>query len=159
MTHTDSADTVIAAPPEAVFAALTDVVARTAWLPPAGMTGRFEWFDARTGGGYRMVLEYDDTSVVGKSEQNRDVVEVRFAAVEPPRRIVEEVDFVSDDPLFAGTMTMTWSVEAVATGTRVEVTATEVPDGISSEDHAAAFASTLANLDRYVRGPGSAPAV
>jgi uncharacterized protein YndB with AHSA1/START domain len=157
MTHTDSADTVIAAPPEAVFAALTDAVARTAWLPPAGMTGRFEWFDARTGGGYRMVLEYDDTSVVGKSEQNRDVVEVRFAAVEPPRRIVEEVDFVSDDPLFAGTMTMTWSVEAVATGTRVEVTATEVPDGISSEDHAAAFASTLANLAEYVRGSRPSP--
>jgi uncharacterized protein YndB with AHSA1/START domain len=157
MTHTDSADTVIAAAPEAVFAALTDAGARTAWLPPTGMTGWFEWFDARTGGGYRMVLEYDDTSVQGKSEQNRDVTEVRFAAVEPPRRIVEEVDFVSDDPLLAGTMTMTWSVEAMGTATRVTVTATDVPDGISSADHAAAFASTLANLDAYVRGQGAAP--
>lgn len=158
MTHADSADTVIAAPPQSVFAALTDAGARAAWLPPTGMTGRFEWFDARTGGGYRMVLEHDDTSVLGKSEQNRDIAEVRFAAVEPPRRVVEEVDFVSDDPLFTGTMTMTWSVEAIGTGTRVTVTATDVPDGITSEDHTAAFASTLANLDGYVRSRGSAPA-
>src|SRR3954470_10825599 len=152
MTHTDSANAVIAATPQAVFAALTDDAARTAWLPPTGMTGRFEWFDARAGGGYRMVLAYDDASVMGKSEQNTDVAEVRFAAVDPPHRIVEEVDFVSDDPRFAGTMTMTWSVEAVEAGSRVAVTATDVPDGISSADHATAFASTLANLDAYVRG-------
>jgi uncharacterized protein YndB with AHSA1/START domain len=155
VTHTDSADAVIAAAPEVVFAALTDARARTAWLPPTGMTGRFEWFDARVGGGYRMVLAYDDVSVAGKSEQNTDVAEVRFAAVDPPHRVVEEVDFVSDDPQFAGTMTMTWSVEAVeavGAGSRVAVTATDVPDGISSADHATAFASTLANLDAYVRG-------
>lgn len=152
MTHTDSADAVIDATPEAVFAALTDADARAAWLPPTGMTGRFEWFDPRAGGGYRMVLAYADTSVVGKSVDNTDVTEVRFTAVEPPHRIVEEVDFVSDDPRFAGTMTMTWSLEPVATGTRVTVTATDVPDGISSADHATAFASTLAQLRAYVRG-------
>jgi uncharacterized protein YndB with AHSA1/START domain len=135
---------------------MVDPEARTVWLPPTGMTGRFEWFDARAGGGYRMVLEYDDTSQIGKSEQNRDVTEVRFAAVEPPHRIVEQVDFVSDDPRFAGTMSMTWAVEAVGTGSRVTVTATDVPDGISSADHATAFASTLANLDAYVRNAGSA---
>jgi uncharacterized protein YndB with AHSA1/START domain len=154
VTHTDSADTVVAATPEAVFAALTDPAARAVWLPPTGMTGRFEWFDARPGGGYRMVLAYDDASVVGKSEQNTDVTEVRFAAVDPPRRIVEEVDFVSDDPRFAGTMTMTWSVDPAGAGTRVTVTATDVPDGISRADHATAFASTLANLDAYVRDAG-----
>jgi uncharacterized protein YndB with AHSA1/START domain len=152
MTHTDSAGATIAAPPEAVFAALTDPGARAAWLPPTGMTGRFEWFDARAGGGYRMVLAYDDASIAGKSEDNTDVTDVRFVAVEAPRRIVEEVDFVSDDPRFAGTMTMTWSVEPVAAGSRITVTATDVPDGISSADHATAFASTLANLRAYLRG-------
>lgn len=158
VTHTDAADIVIVAPPDAVFMALTDAEGRTAWMPPTGMTGRFEWLDVRAGGGYRMVLEYDDPSVRGKSAENRDVTEVRFAAVEPPRRIVEEVDFVSDDPSFAGTMTMTWMVDAVGAGTRVTVTATDVPDGFSSADHAAAFASTLANLGAFVRDTGSAPA-
>jgi hypothetical protein len=42
------------------------------------------------------------------------------------------VDFVSDDPAFAGTMTMTWVVRAVDGGTRVELTADDVPDGISA---------------------------
>jgi uncharacterized protein YndB with AHSA1/START domain len=152
MTHTDTADTTIAEAPEAVFAALTDADARAAWLPPTGMTGRFEWFDARAGGGYRMVLAYDDPSIAGKSAENTDVTDVRFVAVEAPRRIVEEVDFVSNDPRLAGTMTMTWSVEPVAAGSRVTVTATDVPDGISSADHATAFASTLANLRACLRG-------
>jgi hypothetical protein len=60
------------------------------------------------------------------------------------------VDFVSDDPAFAGTMTMTWAVRAVDGGTRVEITADDVPDGISADDHAAGLTSSLDNLARYV---------
>jgi uncharacterized protein YndB with AHSA1/START domain/quercetin dioxygenase-like cupin family protein len=150
--HTDTGGAEIAVPPATVFAALVDPEARAAWLPPTGMTGRFEYFDVRPGGGYRMVLSYDDPARIGKTEENNDVTEVRFLAVEPPRRIVEQVEFVSDDPAFAGTMTMTWTLEAVPTGTRVRIVASGVPDGISSADHATAFASTLANLDRHLRG-------
>ena len=124
--------------------------ARTAWLPPDGMSGRFSWFDARPGGGYRMTLTYDDAATLGKTGAGTDVVEVRFVDIDEPHRVVEEADFVSDDPELAGTMTMTWSLEPVEEGTLVVVTATNVPDGISSRDHVAAFASTLDNLDRHV---------
>lgn len=151
MSHTDVARATIDAPPSEVFAALVDAEARTVWLPPANMSGRFDWFDARPGGGYRLTLTYDDEATHGKSFDNADVVEVRFTAVDEPRQLVEEADFVSDDPRLTGTMTMTWSLESVGFGTLVTVTATDVPDGISSEDHAAAFASTLSNLDQYVR--------
>ncbi len=85
-----------------VFAALVDVDARTIFLPPMGMSGVFEWFDARPGGGYRMVLPYDDATTVGKSGANTDVVDVRFVAVDPRARLVEEADFVADDPRFCG---------------------------------------------------------
>ena len=34
-------------------------------------------------------------------------------------------------------MTMTWEVTAVDAGTRVDIVAEDVPDGISAEDHAA----------------------
>jgi hypothetical protein len=61
-------------------------------------------------------------------------------------RVVQAVDFVSDDPSYAGAMTMTWEVTAVDGGTRVDITADDVPDGISSEDHAVGLASSLANL-------------
>ena len=151
MTHTDTASAAVAGSPSDVFAALVDAHARTVWLPPAGMSGRFEWFDARTGGGYRMVLVYDDPSIAGKSDANADIAQARFAEIEPPSRVVEEVDFVSDDPRFAGTMTMTWTIEGEGTGSRVTITATDVPDGISSDDHATAFTSTLRNLDAYLR--------
>ncbi len=49
-------------------------------------------------------------------------------------------------------MTMTWSLEPADDGTLVTITATDVPDAVSSEDHATAFASTLSNLNRYITG-------
>lgn len=134
-----------------MFAALVDAEARAIWLPPAGMSARYNWFDVRPGGGYRLTLTYDDEATSGKSGENTDVVEVRFAAVDEPWRLVEEVEFISDDPKLAGTMTMTWSLESVNGGTLITITATDVPDGISSEDHTTAFASTLSNLEKYLK--------
>lgn len=114
------------------------------------MSGGFTWFDLRPGGGSRMTLTYDDESTPGKSGENTDVVEARFASVDEPGRLVEEVEFVSDDPDLSGTMTMTWSLGSVDGGTLVTITATDVPGGVLSEDHVAVFASTLSNLDEYV---------
>jgi uncharacterized protein YndB with AHSA1/START domain len=151
VSHTDVGRATVEASPGEVFAALVDVQARTVWLPPAGMSGTFSWFDARPGGGYRLTLTYDKDATRGKSTGNTDVVEVRFSAVDEPRRLVEEADFVSDDPNLAGTMTMTWALEPVDRGTLVTITATDVPDGISSEDHATAFESTLAKLGEYIK--------
>lgn len=47
-------------------------------------------------------------------------------------------------------MTMTWSVREEASGTRVEIIADNVPDGISAEDHADGLASSLENLADFV---------
>jgi uncharacterized protein YndB with AHSA1/START domain len=151
MPRTDTASRVIAAPPERVYAALVDPDALIAWLPPDGMSGRFDRFDARPGGSYRMVLTYDDASgAPGKATADSDIVEGRFLEVVPGARVVQAVDFVSDDPAYAGIMTMTWEVTAGDGGTRVEIRADDVPDGITSEDHAAGLASSLANLASYL---------
>jgi uncharacterized protein YndB with AHSA1/START domain len=149
MPRTDKASRVVAAPPERVYAAFVDPAALLAWLPPGGMTGRFDRFDARPGGSYRLTLTYPDAGA-GKTTADSDVVEARFVDVVPNVRVVQAVDFVSDDPAFAGTMIMTWAVAATETGTRVEIRADDVPDGISAEDHAAGLASSLANLAAYV---------
>jgi uncharacterized protein YndB with AHSA1/START domain len=115
------------------------------------MTGRFERFDARPGGSYRLVLTYSDASAApGKASADSDIVEARFVDIVPGERIVQAVDFVSDDPAYSGTMTMTWAVTAVEAGTRVDITAEDVPDGISAEDHAAGLASSLTNLAAYL---------
>jgi uncharacterized protein YndB with AHSA1/START domain len=141
----------IAAPPERVWAALVDPQALTAWLPPGGMTGRFERFDARPGGSYRMVLTYSDASgAPGKATADSDIVEARFVDIVPGERVVQAVDFVSDDPAYAGTMIMSWELSPAAAGTRVSIVAEDVPDGISAEDHAAGLDSSLVNLAAYV---------
>jgi uncharacterized protein YndB with AHSA1/START domain len=151
MPRTDRASRVIAAPPAQVFAALVDREALAAWLPPEGMTARFERFDPRPGGFYRLVLTYADASTAtGKASADSDIVEARYVDIVPGVRVVQAVDFVSDDPAFAGTMTMTWEVTAVDGGTRVDITADNVPDGISAEDHATGLASSLVNLAEQV---------
>ena len=155
MARTDTASRVVPASPERVYAALIDPDALTAWLPPEGMTARFEHFDARPGGSYRMVLTYEDAAgAPGKTTAAADVVEADFVDLVPGVRVVQAGDFVSDDPAYAGTMTMTWELTRVEGGTRVEIRAENVPDAISATDHAAGFASSLANLAVYLQ-PGA----
>jgi uncharacterized protein YndB with AHSA1/START domain len=151
MSRTDSASRVVRAEREHVFAALVDPDALAAWLPPNGMTGRFERFDARPGGSYRLVLTYEEgLRGSGKTTSDSDVVEARFVEIAANERVVQEVDFVSDEPAFAGTMTMTWELSTEDSGTRVDVRADDVPPGISPEDHAAGLESSLANLAVFV---------
>jgi uncharacterized protein YndB with AHSA1/START domain len=151
MARTDTASRLVAAPPERVFAAFVDQDALTTWLPPDGMYGSFDRFDARPGGSYRMTLTYAGASTAtGKATEDSDIVEARFVDIVPGVRVVQAVDFVSDDPAYAGTMTMTWEVTAVDGGTRVDIRADDVPDGISAEDHAAGLTSSLTKLAAYL---------
>jgi uncharacterized protein YndB with AHSA1/START domain len=149
--RTDTASRVITAPLDRVYAAFIDQEALETWLPPKGMVGRFEHFDARPGGSYRMVLTYVDGYIApGKSTADSDIVEVRYVDIVPGVRVVQAVDFVSDEPQFFGTMTMTWEVTSVDVGTRVDVRAEDVPAGVSAEDHAAGLDSSLASLAAYL---------
>jgi uncharacterized protein YndB with AHSA1/START domain len=151
--RTDAAARVLVAPLDRVYAALIQEAALVEWLPPNDMSGRFERFDLRPGGGYRLVLTYAEGSGEGgKAGDGTDVVEARFLEVVGGERVVQAVDFESDDPAFAGTMRMTWAVSAVDGGTRVDFIAEDVPDGISAEDHAEGLASSLDNLARFVEG-------
>jgi uncharacterized protein YndB with AHSA1/START domain len=153
VTRIDRASRTIAATADRVFAALLDPTALVEWLPPVGMSGKFEQFDPRPGGSYRLVLIYDEPagSGTGKSTADSDVVDARFVDIVPGERIVQAVDFVSGDPAVAGTMTMTWELRPVEAGTLVEIRAEDVPSGISEADHAAGLASSLANLADYLQ--------
>jgi uncharacterized protein YndB with AHSA1/START domain len=75
MTRTDVASRVMPASPERVYAALVDPDALTAWLPPDGMSGRFERFDTRPGGSYRLILAYADDHAAALASSLRNLAE------------------------------------------------------------------------------------
>ncbi len=150
----DTASRLIAASPEAVYAAFVDPDRLMLWLPPTGMTGRALLFEPWEGGRYRIELAYDDPATApggtGKSDAASDIANGHFLALEPGRTVVQTGEFESDDPAFAGTMTMRWSFAAEAGGTRVTVEATDVPLGITPEDHRDGMTASLANLARLL---------
>ncbi|MBI4920445.1 MAG: SRPBCC domain-containing protein [Devosia nanyangense] len=141
----------MAARPHTVYAALVDAGAVAKWLPPSNMTGRILDFDPRPGGPFRMELTFKDKShaTPGKTSADSDLVEGRFVSLVADREIVQRFTFRSDDPAFAGEMTMTWTLVPEAGGTRVTVSATDVPPGISPDDHQTGLNSSLANLADY----------
>jgi uncharacterized protein YndB with AHSA1/START domain len=137
---------------ERIYAAFVDADALVAWLPPAGMTGAMHAFDPRVGGGYRMSLYYpsDERRVRGKTAEREDVVEVRFVELAPPRRLVEAVRFVTDDPALLGEMTLTVTLDPAAGGTEVTLAFDGLPPGVRPEDNDAGARLSLAQLARRV---------
>ena len=119
-----------------------------AWLPPTGATAEIRAFEPWPGGAFSLVLTFSQAA--GKSSANSDVVEARFVELAPGERIVYAVEFASDRPEFAGVMTMSWRLSPRPDGVLVEVTATEVPPGISRADHELGMTSSLANLAAFV---------
>lgn len=144
--RTDQVERWIAAGPAQVFSCWTDPALLMHCLPPRGMAGRIEVFEARAGRPFRMVLSYEDPGQGGKSGAGSDVIAGRFVAVEPPRHLAFVSRFDSDDPAFQGEMRMDWHFDPVEGGTRVRIIASDVPPGIGGEDHAAGMAASLAQL-------------
>lgn len=149
----DSASKFIAVSPSALFAAFSEPDVMEQWLPPKNMSATMNHFDFREGGSYQMRLTYADPATThGKTSDDADVVNVRFVRLDRPNRIIQEVIFQSDDPVFSGAMRMTWSFEAVDGGTLVKIQAENVPRGISTEDHEVGMNSTLENLAQFLQG-------
>jgi ketosteroid isomerase-like protein/uncharacterized protein YndB with AHSA1/START domain len=150
--RTDSAARLIRADAAAVYRAYVDASALVQWLPPSGMKGRIEAFDARVGGHYRIALTYanPEGKGSGKTTSDTDVVHGRFLELLTDRRIVQSARFESPDPRFAGEMKITWRLEPTPHGTTVAVIAEDVPDGIAPADHVIGLTATLENLASFL---------
>lgn len=149
--RTDSGARFIKASPQVIYRALLDPDAVASWRPPAGMRAEVLAFEPRAGGRLRMAFIYTgaEHAVAGKTSEHADVFEGRFVELVPDERVVEEIEFQSGDPAFAGAMTVVTTLEPVDGGTKVTMRCENVPDGIRPEDHAAGIASTLANLAAF----------
>lgn len=150
----DAASRVIRAPREPIYRALVDREAVVRWLPPAGAHATLHLFEPWPCGAFRMTLTFDGPSdgTKRKTTENSDAVDGRFVELVPPRSVVQQFEFVSEHPEFAGTMTMTWTLSEVPTGTLVNVAATHVPRGLPATDHQRGMESSLENLASFIEG-------
>jgi uncharacterized protein YndB with AHSA1/START domain len=103
-----------------------------------GMKAHIYAFDPREDGTFRMAFAYTnpDHGVPGKSSEHADVFQGRFLKPVPDKRVVEIVEFESDDSAFAGAMS-------------IITTLTAVPSGIRSSDHQEGMTSTLNKLAAF----------
>ncbi|QAU48580.1 SRPBCC domain-containing protein [Bradyrhizobium guangzhouense] len=145
-THTSSR--LISASSTRIYSACIQPGDLARWIAPRGAEAEIERFEPRHGGHFKIILSFG--SDIGKSSARTDVVLGRFLKLVPDQRIVQAIDFVSDRPEFAGTMTMSWVFHPSGDKTLVSIVARDVPQGISKADHEAGMASTLENLAAFV---------
>lgn len=139
---------VIKAGREEVYRAFLDPQSVVAWLPPHNMTGRVHVFDPREGGLFRISLTYQDPehSLGGKTTADTDTVQGRFVELLPYSRIVEVVTFESEDPAFAGEMTITVTLADADGGTEITFLCEDIPKGIRPEDNEQGCRESLQKL-------------
>lgn len=149
----DTVSRIIKGSPDAIYQAIVDPKALAVWLPPKNMHARIDTFEPWAGGAYRIVLTYNndaDRAAFAKSGDGTDIAQGRFLKLVPGKMISQSVEFASDNPQFAGTMRMTYELSPAEAGTRVTITAENVPEGITPEDHKQGMNSSLENLDTYI---------
>lgn len=148
----DTASMTIMASPQAIYEAFLDPKAIATWRPPQGMQCHIYTFEPYERGMFRMSFEYLDISqaTVGKTSTTADIFRGRFLKLIPFERIVELIEFESDDPAFAGTMILTTNLVPISNGTQVTIVAENIPCGIKAEDHKKGIASTLQNLAEFI---------
>ncbi|WEK21583.1 MAG: SRPBCC domain-containing protein [Candidatus Pedobacter colombiensis] len=149
--RTDAALRVIKADAHTIYEAFLNPRAVATWRPPMGMDCDIYEFEPKVGGKFRMAFRYlnSEHEIPGKTVPDADVVEGTFLELIPDEKIVELIRFESDDPAFAGDMTITTKLVPMQDGTEVTFVAGNVPTGIRPEDHDKGMRSTLANLAAF----------
>ncbi|WP_164214346.1 SRPBCC domain-containing protein [Virgibacillus sp. YIM 98842] len=143
--RTDTASKMIKASPQTIYQSFINPEALVSWLPPKGMSGCIDKFEPCEGGTYRITLTYE-VDHPGKTSENTDVARGKFLELVPDKRIVQSIEFDSEDPAFSGEMVQKWLLEPTSEGTKVTIICENVPWGIQKEDHDEGLMSTLENL-------------
>jgi uncharacterized protein YndB with AHSA1/START domain len=143
---------VIKAPRPTIYRAFLDADSVVAWLAPNNMTGHLHTFEPREGGKFRMSLTYIDPkkSPAGKTSENTDTFQARFVKLVPNETIVQAVEFESQEPGYAGEMTITWTLKDVSGGTEVTVLFEGIPEGVRLEDNELGSQESLQKLAAFV---------
>ncbi|MFV8052427.1 SRPBCC family protein [Mycobacterium sp. 48b] len=140
----------VRAPRDAVYRALIDADAIAVWRVPSGMRSEVHEFDARSGGTFRISLHYDSPDAIGKTSAHTDTYHGRFVELVPNKRVVETIEFESDDPALGGVMTMTTTLRESGGGTEVVIQHDGIPDAVNAADNETGTRMALAALAAWV---------
>jgi uncharacterized protein YndB with AHSA1/START domain len=144
----------VRAPRSAVYAALLDPRAVETWRVPDDMTASVREWEPVPGGRFRVSLTYRAEDRTGKTEGATDTYAGEFTSLVPDERVVERIEFETDDPDLQGAMTMTWTLRDADEGTELEVLHEGLPDVVPPEDNETGTRMSLTKLAAYVEGAG-----
>jgi uncharacterized protein YndB with AHSA1/START domain len=143
---TTRSHTRIRAPRSAVYRALLDADAVRAWRVPDGMRSEIHVFEPVPGGAFRISLIYDDPERIGKTAGRTDIYHGRFVELDPDQRIVEAIEFETDDPALQGEMTITTTLADAGEGTELTMLHEGLPPAVRPADNETGTRMALAKL-------------
>ncbi len=116
------------------------------------MTGKVHDFNLEVGKGYTMSLFYpsSDKESQGKTSEKEDRFSARFIEI-TPTKIVQAINFDSDNQDFKGEMIMEVTLQMEKDGTNVTFQFKNIPNGIRPEDNEKGTELSLQKLARYVQ--------
>jgi uncharacterized protein YndB with AHSA1/START domain len=145
----------LAAPRQRVYAALLDAGAVARWMVPPGMRSEVHAFEPWEGGTVRISLTYDAPDARGKTTAHTDTHRGRFLQLVPDEKVVQAVEFETDDPAMQGEMTITYILsDAADGGTELLAIHDDVPAGIAPADNELGWRLSLDQLAELVAGDG-----
>jgi uncharacterized protein YndB with AHSA1/START domain len=140
-TNTVRLHRVLRAPPDRVYRAFTDPDAMVKWIPPNGFTGKVHLWEPRVGGQHKMSFTNFTT---GSSHSFGG----EFLELVPNERIRYTDKF--DNPMLAGDMTVTVSLQEVSCGTELNIVQEGLPSVIPLEPCYLGWQESLTLLAKLV---------
>ncbi|MGF7121455.1 SRPBCC family protein [Rhodococcus sp. BE178] len=137
---------ILHAPRERVYRALTDPTAIATWRVPAEMSAQVHEFDARAGGRFRISLTYDSPDRSGKTTAHTDTYHGHFAEIVPGKRVVEILEFETDNPSVRGEMTLSITLRDNDSDTELIAVHDDLPPGVDPADNELGWAEALDRL-------------
>jgi uncharacterized protein YndB with AHSA1/START domain len=124
------------------------------WMVLDQMTSRIHAFDGREGGTFRISLTYDTPTAAGKTSLQTDSFHGRFVKLVPDTKVVQAVEFETDDPMLRGEMTVTYTLLDADGGTDLVGLHENLPPGVSPADNELGWSMSIDKLATLVEsGP------